>query len=79
MPLEKIEAPFSKEQVEALNRFQARPDFHEYTCGNDERHSGRHALLVATRDGWVCSDPECEYTQNWAHAFSVNPSTDAAN
>jgi hypothetical protein len=63
--LEKIVAPWTEEQVAALNRYQARGDFHEYACGT----SSRHAPLVATTDGWVCRD--CDYRQDWAHAASV--------
>ena len=60
-----IEAPFSAEQVNALNAFQLRGDFHSFTCG---KHSG-HRDLVATEKGWICED--CDYTQNWAHSFMV--------
>ena len=55
-----IRAPWSREEVDALNRFQHRADVHQFTCPND--HANR--TLIATPDGWIC--PHCIYTQNWA-------------
>lgn len=70
----KIFAPFSPEQVEALNRFQQSMVFHPFTCGgnrSDEKHKayqkehgGDFGQLVATEKGWIC--PSCGYTQDWA-------------
>ena len=58
---DRIHAPFTAAQVEALNRFQQEGTFHPFTCFN-------HHTLVATADGWRC--PECpSYRQGWAHAF----------
>lgn len=76
--LEQIRAPWSPDQVDALNRYQRQGNFHPFTCGgnradkahrdwamkNGDRYQG---LLVATAKGWVC--PVCGYTQDWAHAF----------
>lgn len=62
-------APFNDAQVEQLNRYQASGVMHEFTCG---RPHPAHVTLVATNDGWVCPDPECGYTQNWAHAFMAD-------
>ena len=59
----KIHAPWTENQVAALNGWQQRLDVHSFTCGNDSRH----AVLVATPDGWRCV--ECAYQQLWAHAF----------
>jgi fido (protein-threonine AMPylation protein) len=61
--LKRIDAPFTPEQVQALNEYQEKLCFHPFTCGN----GSHHRILVATPDGWVCRD--CDYTQNWAHAF----------
>ncbi len=61
--MSKLEAPFTAEQVVALNRWQQRGDIHPFTCGNDSRH----AVLVATEEGWHC--PDCDYRQRWAHNF----------
>ena len=61
-----IWAPWTHEQVKALNEFQRKGEFHPYTCG-----SGTHSttLLLASPDGWWC--PDCTYTQPWAWAFSA--------
>ena len=56
-----MKAPWTPEQVAALNAHQQRDDFHPYTCGNDSRHP----VLRATPDGWVCD--ACDYRQDWAH------------
>jgi hypothetical protein len=67
--VDKITAPFTDEQVRALNEYQHSGLFHEYTCGNDSRHR----VLVASTEGWSC--PDCTYTQNWAHASMAVPLT----
>lgn len=61
---DKITAPFTPAQVDALNRYQRLGDVHEFTCPND--HNGADRTLVATAMGWFC--PHCFYTQVWAHA-----------
>ncbi len=63
-----IEAPWTPEQVAALNEFQQAGKFHPFTCGNDSRHRE----LFATCEGWICLD--CDYTQDWAHAFMARVS-----
>lgn len=73
MPSDIIHAPFTRKQVDALNRYQTAGAFHPYTCGNDAYHTGHRPSLVATTAGWACPDPECGYTQNWAHALSLKP------
>jgi hypothetical protein len=60
-----IIAPWTAEQVDALNRFQHAGTVHEFTCPGHE--GGGDRTLVATRDGWICC--HCDYRQNWAHAF----------
>ncbi|MER6350603.1 hypothetical protein ABT186_01805 [Streptomyces sp. NPDC001634] len=67
----KIYAPWTPEQVSALNRFQQRGGMHPFTCGKD--HHSVRVVLMAHRDGWHCSDPECGYRQDWAHAFMADP------
>lgn len=72
-----IEAPFTYEQVDALNRWQTRGDVHPFTCPN--RTNGVHkaraerggdlGALLATPEGWICGD--CDYTQFWAHEFML--------
>lgn len=58
-------APWTFEQVEALNRFQKCGRFHPFTCGNNSGHQD----LLATESGWVCTD--CDYTQDWAHSIML--------
>lgn len=58
-----IKAPWTPEQVEALNLWQISGTFHPYTCPNGTD-------LTATGAGWVCSC--CRYTQDWAHALSAD-------
>lgn len=68
-----LRAPWTPEQVAALNRFQREGGMHPFTCGGD--HESHH-VLVATPDGWVCPDrPVCGYTQDWAHWFMARPDT----
>jgi len=66
-----IRAPWTSEQVDALNAFQERGGMHPFTCGA-EAHPV-HLVLLAHRDGWRCSDPACGYRQDWAHAFMADP------
>jgi len=64
-----IHAPWTAEQVDALNRFQHASVVHPFTCpGHD---GGGDRTLVATRRGWICC--HCGYTQTWAHRFMVEP------
>lgn len=61
-------APWTPEQVAALNHYQDAGRMHPFTCG--ATHSdGRSPVLTATTDGWRCPNPTCDYQQNWAHAF----------
>ena len=64
--MKKLTAPWNPEQVEALNRFQTEAFMHPFTCLD-------HHLLVAASDGWHCTEPACDYTQQWAHPFMANP------
>lgn len=56
-----IEAPWTPEQVAALNAFQARSNIHPFTCGK----CGGLEVLVATSTGWLCPK-DCGYSQTWA-------------
>jgi hypothetical protein len=63
-----IKAPWSAEQVDALNRFQRTPHIHPFTCpGHD---GGGDRDLVATRQGWICR--HCDYRQDWAHDLMLD-------
>lgn len=67
--MERIKAPWTEEQVKALNSFQKTPWLHPFTCGSgnrtDEKHLDGEGLLVAKETGWEC--PYCEYKQDWAY------------
>lgn len=69
-----IRAPWTAEQVAALNRWQKAGNVHEFTCPNNHRDR----VLVAHEDGFHC--PVCDYRQSWAHAVMLNepPKADAA-
>ncbi|MGE5510507.1 MAG: hypothetical protein ACM31O_04545 [Bacteroidota bacterium] len=83
-----IKAPWTPEQVEALNAYQRSGRFHPFTCGND-RFDQAHAvytitnglsdygILIATEQGWIC--PCCDYRQDWAHAAMAQPLSDRAS
>jgi len=64
-------APWTPEQVEALNKFQHSGRFHPFTCGKRSDHNNND-ILVATPAGWVCPYPGCDYTQGWAHDFMAD-------
>jgi hypothetical protein len=70
-----IRAPWTDEQVAALNRWQTSGRVHPFTCrdrgepGHVERPDADLGQLVATPEGWVC--PDCDYTQGWAHRFML--------
>jgi len=66
----KIVAPWTPDTVDALNAFQAWGVMHPFTCGIDSTHGT--GKLHATEQGWKCTDSECDYRQNWAHAFMAD-------
>ena len=81
---DRIEAPWTIEQVVALNRWQMESPFHPFTCGRDrgdfdhrataQLHGDRDTgVLRATPAGWVCPCFTCGYRQTWAHAFMAEP------
>lgn len=57
----RINAPFTAEQVDALNAYQRASYAHPFTCAG---HDTGDRTLFATRDGWIC--PHCNYRQRWA-------------
>lgn len=59
-----IKAPWTDEQVAALNAWQANDRVHPFTCANDHPDNRE---LVAHNDGWHCR--VCDYRQDWAHDF----------
>lgn len=71
--MEKITAPFTDNQVLALNHYQEHTWAHPFTCGGENcKESDRN--LVATNEGWVC--PCGKYKQDWAHKFMAIPMND---
>lgn len=70
-------APFTPNQVERLTQWQETPWVHPFTCAN--RGDGQHrtttdtGVLVPTTGGWTC--PDCDYTQDWAHAYMADEPT----
>lgn len=74
--MDKIEAPFSNEQVKSLNDYQQERIFHPFTCDRKSPECETktnpddilaEGVLIATTEGWVC--PCGKYKQNWAHSF----------
>lgn len=70
MTTDPIHAPWTSDQVTALNAFQHYGRMHPFTCGALHA-SGQSPILVATASGWVCPDPQCTFRQDWAHAFMI--------
>jgi hypothetical protein len=78
---DRLVAPFSPSEVEALNRWQRTGWVHPFTCAHRNtprhhafakaNHEGDHGILRARADGWYC--PVCGYTQTWAHRFMLTP------
>jgi hypothetical protein len=79
----KISAPFTEAQAAALNQYQRAGRMHPFTCPREHelsrvRHTGQMykaetRLVAMVHQGWECPDPACDYTQNWAHTFMVDP------
>jgi len=72
--IDKVYAPFTAEQVQHLNAFQADGLMHPFTCPkaarpDEDPYHSVESVLVATTDGWVCPVDGCTYTQDWAHSF----------
>ncbi|MBI2595646.1 hypothetical protein HYW46_02830 [Candidatus Daviesbacteria bacterium] len=63
-----ITAPFTSEQVEALNFYQQSGVWHPFTCGYPHKGLDFSPTLTAADDGWYCEISGCNYTQNWAHS-----------
>lgn len=68
-------APWSPDEVESLNGYQAAGVMHPFTC--PRRGDGEHGYasgdlggLHATTDGWACWF--CEYRQTWAHPWMAD-------
>lgn len=68
---EMLHAPWTPDQVVALNQWQLRGDVHPYTCPGENGPLCSRRDLTATPDGWIC---ECgRYTQDWAWEHAAEP------
>ena len=73
-----IKSPFTKEEVDKLNKFQNSGEFHPFTCDRvsqkcETKTSKKEGILIATEMGWIC--PCGEYKQYWAHDFMIKDIT----
>jgi hypothetical protein len=76
MTIAQVYAPWTEEQVRALNTYQRDDRFHPYTCPTRRcRAQKNEGRLRATESGWVCG--LCGYTQAWAHASSIRMGQEA--
>jgi len=64
----KVKAPWTPEQMVALNRWQHFDSVHPFTCPNEHKGS---RVLIAGFKGWTCRC--CDYVQDWAHDFMFEP------
>ena len=65
-------APWTPEEVQALNNFQV-SGFHPFTCCShnecDRLNQPNQGTLVAKEEGWEC--PCGNWKQTWAHKFML--------
>ena len=66
--MNRIRAPFTPQQVVALNRFQTSGELHTFTCGFSDDHPDDGGILVAVQHGWICP-ATCDYELDWAWDF----------
>lgn len=65
--MDKVQSPFTSDQVASLNAYQLAGVMHPFTCGTC---SG--VRLIAAQDGWHCASDTCDYRQGWAHSFMAD-------
>ena len=68
-----LRAPFSEQDADNLNRFQASGKFHPFTCVRGHEDRGHVSLVAVAGAGWICPVTACDYTQEWAHAAMADP------
>lgn len=71
---QRVEAPWTVDQVDALLSWQSSPYVHSFTCPEphlDENGQPREVILVPTTAGWRCADTRCPYDQDWAWDFML--------
>jgi len=64
----KVIAPWTTEEVKALNQYQKLNPTHAFICS--EQHD-KESVLVATEDGWICPIVGCYYARDWAEDFML--------
>lgn len=70
---DEIQAPWTPEQIQAINCYQTSAE-HPLICSRTrDLHQGWRVVLIARRDGMHCSDPSCNYRQNWALGVHARP------
>lgn len=57
-------APWTKEQVDAINRFQERDGVERYVC---RLHLARDVVLIAATDHMFCPRMGCGHRQDWVY------------
>lgn len=70
--MNKVEAPFTPDQVASLNAYQVAGIMHPFTCGGGQARGHNGIRLIAAEDGWHCASDTCDYRQDWAHAFMAD-------
>jgi hypothetical protein len=70
--VDKVEAPFTPDQVASLNAYQVAGVMHPFTCGGGHTNGCGEVRLIAAEDGWRCASDTCDYRQGWAHAFMAD-------
>lgn len=61
-----LKAPWTRDQLDKLQKRQSRGDLHQYRCGKCGKG------LIATPSGWACEGlvaqiKTCDYTQDWCY------------
>jgi hypothetical protein len=67
MRTERNVAPWTADEVASLNEYQDSTTTTQFSCNNHGLHGSAKVRLLATVVGWICLEPGCDYTQNWAH------------
>lgn len=64
-----MKAPWTKQQVEKLQKYQNDKSNHPYTCVNCSEQN-ENTILIPNCDGWYC--PRCDLVvQDWAHSEDI--------
>lgn len=63
-----VKAPFSKEEVKNLKRFQKNPEVHPFTCPTTSCDFAKK--LIPTTEGMKC--PCGKYQQDWVYRSMIN-------